>query len=224
MHTGKGQITELLLDDGFQLAQISCPQALIPAPGQYLLASHDSNIIVPVPLFYTESALDSFLALLHSSESWRPGQELHLRGPFGRGFSMPATSRRVVLAAFDNSVLLLRGLMHDALKHGAAVVVLADSGLENLPDDVEVQPVSALDEVMKWADYAAFVVSRENFSGWKERFGMSRQASVTRKAQVLVRTPVPCGGIAECGVCAVSLNSGWKMACKDGPVFQMDEL
>jgi dihydroorotate dehydrogenase electron transfer subunit len=114
--------------------------------------------------------------------------------------------------------------MHDALKNGAAVVVLADSGLENLPDDVEVQPVSALDEVMKWSDYAAFVVSRENLSGWKERFGMSRQASVTRKAQVLVRTPVPCGGIAECGVCAVSLNSGWKMACKDGPVFQMDEL
>jgi NAD(P)H-flavin reductase len=41
---------------------------------------------------------------------------------------------------------------------------------------------------------------------------------------VLLRTQMPCGALAECGVCAVRTRGGWKMACKDGPVFDWREL
>ena len=47
---------------------------------------------------------------------------------------------------------------------------------------------------------------------------------VEEQAQVLVRTPLPCGGIAACGVCAVHLTGSsrdYRLACKDGPVFQL---
>jgi NAD(P)H-flavin reductase len=50
------------------------------------------------------------------------------------------------------------------------------------------------------------------------------QLSVKQEAQVLVRTSIPCGGIADCGVCAVMTKSNWKLACKDGPVFDLKEL
>jgi NAD(P)H-flavin reductase len=40
----------------------------------------------------------------------------------------------------------------------------------------------------------------------------------------LVVAPMPCGGLAECGVCAVTTRRGWKLACKDGPVFDLGEL
>jgi dihydroorotate dehydrogenase electron transfer subunit len=50
------------------------------------------------------------------------------------------------------------------------------------------------------------------------------QPSVKKKAQVLVGTPIPCGGIADCGVCAVNTKSSWMLACEDGPVFDLREF
>jgi dihydroorotate dehydrogenase electron transfer subunit len=94
----------------------------------------------------------------------------------------------------------------------------------HLPDEVEIQPFSVLEEVLAWADYIAFDVSRENLPGLRERLEKVKQASAGREAQVLVRTPVPCGGVAECGVCAVRLKSSPKLACKEGPVFDLREI
>jgi hypothetical protein len=118
----------------------------------------------------------------------------------------------------------LQELMRKALKQGAAVVLISDSNDIQSPDEVEVQPMSALSEVVDWADYIAFDVARENLSGLKELMGEQNQMSVKKEAQALVRTSMPCGGVAECGVCAVTLKSGWRMACKDGPVFDWGEV
>lgn len=41
------------------------------------------------------------------------------------------------------------------------------------------------------------------------------------EAQILVRVPMPCGALAECGVCAVRLRDGVALACDDGPVFDL---
>jgi hypothetical protein len=35
---------------------------------------------------------------------------------------------------------------------------------------------------------------------------------------------MPCAGLADCGVCAVELRRGWKLACKDGPVFDLRDI
>ena len=51
-----------------------------------------------------------------------------------------------------------------------------------------------------------------------------KQAWAGKEAQVLLHTPVPCGGVAECGVCAVTLRSGWALACREGPVFALSEV
>jgi hypothetical protein len=118
----------------------------------------------------------------------------------------------------------LKGLIGPALGQGAAVVLVSDTDGEHLPVEVEVQPFAALDEVLAWADYAAFDVSRESLPGLRETLGGVKQVPVARDVQVLVRTPVPCGGIAECGVCAVTLRSSPKLACKDGPVFGLMEI
>jgi NAD(P)H-flavin reductase len=224
MHTGKGQIVELILENGHRHARISCPVNLIPSPGQYLLAGDGSIAPLPVPLFYTDSAPSGFVASAPLPESWSPGQEVHLRGPLGHGFVLPLSALRVALVAFDDSSARLRGLIQPALRQGAAVVLVCDSSEENLPNEVEVQPLSAMSEILEWADYAAFDVARENLPGLKEMLGRPERSSALREAQILIRTPVPCGGIAECGVCAVNLKSAWELACKDGPVFTWREI
>ncbi|RPJ20086.1 MAG: hypothetical protein EHM33_29180 [Chloroflexi bacterium] len=235
MSRGKGQVLELILEDGCRYVRIACPPNLIPAPGQYLLAGDASGEPISVPLLYTDSAPQGFVALSPLSTSWNPGLELHLRGPLGHGFTLPYAARKVGLIAFDDSPARLKGLIRPALRQDAAVVLVCNSNPDNLPDDVEIQPVSALDEIIEWADYLAFDVARENLGQMRERLGkldqltagkarVANEGSGRSYAQILVRTPIPCGGVAECGVCAVTLKSGWKLACKDGPVFDWNEV
>ena len=224
MHTGKGQVVELILRDRLRHARLTCPENLIPAPGQYLLASDESDLPLPVSIFYTDSEPQGFIAAAPVPDSWNPGRELYLRGPLGRGFALPSSARKVALVSFDDSPARLHGLIQPALNQDALVVLLSDTGVDKLPDEVEVQPVSALDEIIQWADYAAFDVAREHLPKMGERLFNGTQARVSFETQILVRTPVPCGGIAECGVCTVIVKSGWKMACKEGPVFDWIEL
>lgn len=233
MHTGKGQVVELVLEGGLRQARIACPIELIPSPGQYLLGGIASSLDpLPVSLFSTESAprgiamppWSHFVAASPIPETWTPGAEITLRGPFGRGFSIPPSVRKVALVPFEGPPARLRGLIQPALTQGAAVVLLSDSEGEHLPDEVEVQPLTALDDILSWADYLAFDVIREGLPGLRERLGGRYQPLVKCEAQVLIYAPVPCGGIAECGVCAVTLRSNWRLACKDGPVFDLGEI
>lgn len=224
MHTGKGQVVELILRDGYRHARLTCPENLIPVPGQYLLASDESDSPLPVPIFYTDSAPQGFIAAVPVPDSWSPGREVYLRGPLGRGFALPLSARRIGLVAFDGSAARLQGLIRPALKQDAAIVLVSDLRVDNLPDEVEVQPLSALSEIIEWADYFAFDTERERLPELRAKVFNGKPAKALFAAQILVRTPVPCGGIAECGVCAVIVKSGWKMACKDGPVFDWNEL
>lgn len=238
MHTGKGEILELIFEDGYQYVHIGCSPSLIPSPGQYLLAGDGSSSPLPVSLFYTDSAPRGFIAMAPISNSWNPGLDLSLRGPLGRGFTLPYTARKIGLIALDASPARLKGLVQPALKQNAAVVLVCACIPENLPDDVEVQPMSAFSDVVEWADYVACDTTRDNFLQLRERWieinqlmvGKARVAKSSQRehgrndAQVLIHTPVPCGGVAECGICAVTLKSGWKLACKDGPVFDWSEL
>jgi hypothetical protein len=65
---------------------------------------------------------------------------------------------------------------------------------------------------------------RENMPELKQRLNGQNQWSAFRESQVLIHTQMPCGAAAECGVCAVTTRSSWKLACKDGPVFDMAEI
>jgi len=225
MHTGKGQVVEWILENGLRHARISCPAALIPAPGQYLLAGTASLLdLLPVSLFSTESTLQGFTASGPIPETWTPRTELTLRGPLGRGFVLPTSARKIALIAFDSQPSRLRGIIRRALDQSAAIVLVCDAEEDNLPDEVEVQPLSAMEDVLTWADYSAFDVMRENLNQLRERLLGKNQLSVKGEAQILVRTSIPCGGMADCGVCAVTMKSGWRLACKDGPVFELRDI
>lgn len=223
MHTGKGHIAELVLADGRRYVRLACPPQLIPTPGQFLLASDASDSPLPLPLFYTDSAPQGFIAAVPAPVVWSPGSTIHLRGPLGRGFSLPPAARKIALVAFDDSAARLKGLIRPALRQGAAVVLVSDSAPEDVPDEVEVQPLPALEDILTWADYLSLDIRRENLSALRERLGkLDSMARV--EAQALICTPIPCGGIAECGVCAVTMKSEWRLACKDGPVFDWRDL
>ena len=225
MRQGAGELSELYLENGLTGGRILCPHHLIPESGQYLLA-HDiaSNDPLPAPVFNAGSAPGGFLVAPPIPQTWQPGISLSLRGPLGRGFSLPRSAKRVALAPLGKISARLKPLLVAALEQNASVVLVSDLDLSDLPAEIEIQPVSALAEVAYWADYLAIDTPRENLPGLNEKIGLGEQANVNLEAQVLVFTPLPCGGMANCGVCSVTLRHGWKMACKNGPVFDLKEL
>lgn len=220
MKTGEGQLKEIYLDSS---ARILCPPELIPAPCQYLLAdSPATNAPVSISIFSSESTPDGFRSAPALPSAWTPGTRLILRGPLGHGFSIPASARKIALIAFDDSPARLRGLIPLAFKQKAEVVLLCNSVVNDLPESVEIQPLQALKDVLNWADFIAADLARENLNQFKQ--AMKSDKRVLPETQVLIRAPMPCGALAECGVCALTIDYHWKMICKEGPVFEMGEL
>ena len=223
MKNATGKLEEIFLDGS---ARITCPPEMIPAPGQYLLAhAHGSDSPVPVPLFSSVvHPQNGFRSAPEIPSLWKPGDTLHLRGPIGRGFSIPASARKITLIAFDTLPFRLLGLIGHALKQFAEVTLVCDERMENLPEVVEIQPLKGFTDAYQWSDYTAIDINRENIFQLKEKLEGMEQVRSQREAQVLLRAPMPCGGIAECGTCALSLKNEWKQICKDGPVFHLKEL
>jgi hypothetical protein len=233
MHTAKGCIEEIFLE-GRHAARISCPAALIPAPGQYLLATSTSDMEAALAqVVYSSGACPAgFFAAPPLPSHWLPGAELSLRGPLGRGFSLPATARRVALAVIAGNGAHILALLEPALAQKASVALLTDTPPLGLPNALEILPLAALDETIPWADYLAIELRREHLPEILPLFAPNRNSGYaqiksnlthTGRVQALIITPMPCGSLAECGVCAVSLHPGidFKLACKEGPVFDL---
>lgn len=222
MKTAKGKVEEIFLDGS---ARIACPPELIPTPGQYLQSqAAGSDSPLPVSLFPSLPSPNGFRSAPPVPSAWRPGETLNLRGPFGRGFSVPQSARRILLVSFDEAPFRLLGLIPQALTQNAEIAAVCDSSIEDLPEIVEIQPLKSLPEVLTWADYAAMDVDRENLNRLGKSLEALGQAAARIEAQVLIRSSMPCAGIAECGICALISRHGWRMICKDGPVFDFGEL
>jgi len=134
--------------------------------------------------------------------------------------------QRVALFPYKVSPIWLLTLVRKALSQNASISLFTESIpsaeiMSRLPSVVEVNQVSTLLENLDWPDFLAVDVSRYDL---EEFSGLFSQDSPNLNGQVLVRTPMPCRGLGECGVCSVKTTRGWKYACIDGPVFSLKEV
>jgi hypothetical protein len=219
---GTARVEELVLVGGRGSARISCEPALVPAPGRYVLAHDpDSGALLASSLFLAASSSEGFIAAPPLPSAWRPGSELNLRGPLGKGFVLPPRARRVALVAgmgVDTARLLPVAEM--ALHQNAAVTLVCDDPPDQLPLQLEVQPERALAEVCAWCDYAAYDVERDALKDLMRRLDGIGDTALA-DSEVLIRTAMPCGGLAECGVCTIRTRDGFRLACVDGPVLNL---
>ena len=217
-----GELTEITLN-GKAAGRIRCDPRLVPAPGQYLLAwaDPDSDAPLATPIFSAGLCPGGFTPAPPLPTNWLPGARLNIRGPLGKGFQLPPAARFVALAAFGKNPARLLALTEPALAQNAALALLTDNPPEDLPTAIEISPLSALAETLRWADYLALDAPRAALPALMQFIGA---AAYSRDGQVLVETPLPCGGMGECAACAVSLRKSYKLACKDGPVFDLKTL
>ncbi len=227
MRSFEARITEISLDpSGSVTAWIAGPPPAVPAPGRYSLAvaAGDAEAVLPVTLFASQMSAQGFLAAPPLPASWIPGLPLRLRGPLGKGFSLPGGTRRLALVTCGDGNSRLAALAQQAAAAGTDIAWFTDLPLPPVPAAYEVNPLRLLPEALDWADFMALDAPLARLAELRAILGMRPDQRLTCPAQVLVYTPMPCGGMAECGACAVPGRRGWKLACQDGPVFDLNEL
>lgn len=229
MKTLSGVITRVLSEFGHLSAEISGCGNLVLGPGQYLDISPAGQRPALPQTYFPSRYSDGLLTVSAIPESWLPGMELVVRGPFGNGFQAAASVQKLCLAAWDSDPLRLVWLLRQAVIARREVILVLSKPLDplstpDIPEDVEILAPDQFGDAMVWADYIAMDCPLEQFARVRPFAAALRKRLNECPVQVLVRTPFPCLGIAECGICAVPSKKGYRLACKDGPVFNFSDL
>ena len=222
------KLVEIFSLGGSRAGILNLPSKDWPMPGQYLSAQalEETPEILPSHLFRVSIETER-LALASLPAGWQPGDRLSLLPPQGKGFHLPGNARRVALAAIGVDPSRLLPLVPLALAQDATVTLFcapqpSPDILRQIPSVVEIAPLAALRDNLDWPEVLAIDLRRESLPQLDEMIGTEETLPFT--GQVLVRTDMPCHGLAECGVCAVETQHGMKLACSDGPVFDLREV
>jgi NAD(P)H-flavin reductase len=198
-------------------------KSVFAQPGQYFQLLPDlKTSFLPGTLWPIETSGSQLKGIVESASSWSMGAEVHLRGPFGLGFRFPPLATRVALIPFGHGRAVgLLPLARELLAQHKEVSLVSETPLANLPTSIEVLSPEQIDEAKAWADALALACAASEVGELK---AWLRERKVKQTAQVLIQSEMPCTGQANCGVCAVKTRTGWKLACKEGPVFDLEEL
>jgi len=219
------KILEIGLMDNEPTVRFDLPSGMIPAAGQYILAAGlGKEEILPAALFLSNQADQGGFLCGDFPTGWTPGDYAFLRGPMGKGFHVPANLRRLGIISLTGRFSRLLPVIHTALARNAAVSLFSERLPASMPAEVEVLPLEGLDGSWSWADYFAVEASQGQFPDVRTLLKLGNHARVPCPAEILIYTSFPCGGIADCGVCAVKVGGRYRLACKDGPVFDLNSL
>lgn len=169
----------------------------------------------------------------------QPGQAIHLLPALGKGFTLAATTRNLLVMADSRRAALLLPLMDAALDRGGRVTLLLrqDARAEHtfpvtrLPLAVEVhlsgddaEWFGHLAETLRWADQMALALPLDRLPRVGAEIRDRRFHLTESFAQVLVETPLLCG-VGACLACVVPLpHGGFTRSCVHGPVLDLTAL
>jgi len=228
--------------------QVTAPDMVkTTRPGQFYLAAGPTALrrpLFPARLgpgdlsFLVKAGPDPFVAWLASRA---PGDSLDLIGPLGRGFDAPTSGQHLLLVAetaVDAGPLL-------PLMDGASVITLLTGATQTttvfppreLPPAVELRVATAdgslgqrgdvaslLSDTLPWADRVCAVGSRQLYRALGAAIEETRPGPLSRFAQVLLTdVPFVCG-VGACLACAVAGQRHPRLACVEGPVFDLNDL
>ena len=168
------------------------------------------------------------------------GDVVDVLGPMGNGYTVHLNAERLLLIGAGWGISPLVALAEQQVARGKAVTLLAGASMASahypaawLPPEVEVvyatddgslgkqgSVVDLAPEYWAWADavYACGPFALYQF--------LARVAAAQwpeKPVQALAESPMACG-MGACFSCAVETKRGVRLACKDGPRFDLKDL
>ena len=181
------------------------------------------------------------------------GERLDVLGPLGKGFSIESGARNLLLVAGGIGIAPLVFLMQYAksqhqitLIHGASTAAqlypFSSAGkkrskLSPLPEGVQFVPVTEdgsmgkkgmatdiLPDFLDWADQMYACGPADMYKTIAEMSCRAKQSNrKLRKCQVSLEVRMGCG-FGACYSCTINTEKGLKQVCRDGPVFELDDI
>lgn len=223
------------------------------APGQFLLArcgdGYDPLLRRPLSIHRIQPGPGrGRIAVLYSQSgagtaylrSRRPGDELDIIAPLGRGFAVHRSSRNLLLLGSGWGLSPLIALAERETAAGRNVTLLA--GAPNagqlyppalLPPEVELAVATGdgsagrqgdvldlVEEYWPWADEVYACGSPSMYVSLAQRTG---GLWPRKPVQVLAEMPMACG-VGACYACTIDTRKGPRLACKDGPRMALSDL
>ncbi len=218
------------------------------APGRFISADLGDYLRTPLfPAWLDAEGFDVLVPPNHPAAALRPGAGVDLVGPLGRGFEVSIEASRLLLVAATDHLPALLPLAQQKPGFYVALLLSAPTAaalypVRLLPPSLEVHIVTAdgsaghqgpvLDlfpELVRWADCVCIADDPTTYPALAEIVREVRIGPGERFAQALVVPPnafqcaMACG-VGACRGCAVQVARGTKLACTDGPVFNLLEL
>ena len=178
----------------------------------------------------------------------KPGQKIDILGPLGKGFTIAPKSKNLLLVAGGIGLAPLVLLMQQAssqhqitLIHGASTVAQLYSNSRKLStinyQRVHFIPVTedgsagqrgkATDILPNFLDWADQVYACGPVGMYKAMTQMSSRAKTSKlkleKCQVSLEVRMGCG-FGACYGCTINTRKGLRQVCRDGPVFELDDI
>jgi len=178
------------------------------------------------------------------------GERIDILGPLGKGFTIEPRSKNLLLVAGGIGIAPLVFLMQHAssqhqitLIHGASTAAqlypFSSDGkkrnkLSPLPNRVQFIPVTEdgttgqkgmathiLPDFLDWADQVYACGPLEMYETMAE---LSLRSNLKlKKCQVSLEVRMGCG-FGACYGCTINTKKGLKRICRDGPVFELDDI
>jgi dihydroorotate dehydrogenase electron transfer subunit len=221
--------------------------------GRFVLADWGGYLRAPLfPARLDGAAFEVLVRHDHPAAALRVGAGVTLIGPLGRGFEIPPAARRLLLVADSVHLPALLPLAlrsngtgespaMQAAEVSTTLLLTAPTAadlypVQLLPPTLEVHLVTAdgsaghagsmfdlFPDLLRWADCVCVVDDPAIYPALADVVQHVRLSPGPRFAQALVVLPLACG-VGACQGCAVRVADGFKLACKDGPVFDLLEL
>jgi len=237
---------------GVYLVWLESPEiASVAQPGQFIMVRCGEGTLLRRPLsihqLANETSTTKFAFLFtvvgkgtHWLSQLQAGSTLDLLGPAGRGYSIHPDSRNLLLVAGGIGVAPLCFLIQHALNQRCSVTLLlgASTAAQLYPSHLlppETQVVIATEDGT--AGQKCMITDLlPDFTGWADQIFACGPVSMYRamatqkqqflkakSAQVSLEVRMGCGR-GVCYGCTLRTKDGLKQVCKDGPVFDLENV
>jgi dihydroorotate dehydrogenase electron transfer subunit len=167
----------------------------------------------------------------------QPGDRLDLLGPLGNGFSIDPDSKKLLMIAGGIGIAPLRLLADEAVRRGLSVTLLygAPTAAQLHPSKLlpKVRLVTATEDgtagkkgmitsvISDYIDQADQLFACGPLAMYQT---MARMPKLKAKPiQISLEVRMGCG-LGVCYGCTVKTPKGLKQVCKDGPIFELNDV
>lgn len=216
-------------------------------PGQTLLVRplpEEDNIAIWDPYLHERwwplglTPAQTLLVERPATMRYEPGQAFSILGPLGDPYRFLPNVRNLLLMAYDGDLAPLTAMIPRLLHNQISVTLLLLGkarriNTDHLAPEVEILQGEANldwpdpDGALSWADQIFVTVSRDDeLMRFAEvlRFIRQRRQAVARGYLFGVfNAPWACG-VGACMACALRTQNGLRLACTQGPAFDLTEV